>query len=521
MALGKVAVLVWLLGVCGAMRAQGSGAPTPGGNPSLQDGSTSAVSGEDSKAYNAANFDSLQAAIDAAIAAGVKTVVVPEGRYTGRLLIHGALTLDCVSRQSILTIADGANTDVIDVAQGISDVTIRNCTIAGNGSKQTGKSNGIDLADKNANIVIENVAVTDTLADGIHVHYAYPPKYVNENITVKESLLSNCGSACLVIRDTQGLWVTQNSFINWGVNKMESDAIAVAGLNTNVHINGNTGVALSSDFFFMESAAPGWMQVITGGDITDNTITSSPNGRSAATGFSGYFFDTTFTRNTLIAPVATRSCGPYSGFEMEGSNLTVAGNRVVNGAIMITAYGKGKAVNNTVDGNTIIDSCTFNGWAAVSVGRSLIGAPTNTRILHNLIDLTGIPKVRGGTYASGITIGDSDGASGSVLGFSVEGNTILMNGNATAPAIAFSGTDPKGTPTPICGSSPSQCAVAGGEIDNNRILSPNAAAIGLVWYADGAAVSGLFIHNNDLRGSKSGIALGTATDVQQRGNRLH
>jgi len=513
-------LLAVLLGVTGTMRGHGAGTTTAGGKSSPQSSSQNAHPDDDSKVYDASKFDSLQAAIDAAIAAGVSTVVVPEGRYTGRVVIHGALKLDCVSRQSILTIADGADTNVIEVALGISDVAIVNCTIAGNGSKQTANSNGIDLAGRNANILIDNVAVSDTRTDGIHVHLASPPKFINQNITVRQSLLSNCGSACLVIRDTQGLWITKNSFNNWGVNKANNDAIAVGGLNTNVHINGNTGVTLSSRFFFMESSAPGWMQVITGGDISDNTITSSPNGTSAATGFSGYFFDTTFTRNTLIATGATHACGPYSGFEMEGSNLNVVGNRVVNGAIMITSYGKGKAVNITVDGNTIIDSCTYNGWAAISVGRSLIGPPTNTRILHNLIDLTGIAKVPGGTYASGISIGDSDGASGSVLGFTVEGNTILMNGNATAPAIAFSGTDPKGTPTPMCGSSPSQCVVTGGEIDNNRILSPNAAAIGLVWYADGAAVSGLFIHNNDLRGSKSGISLGAATDVQQRENRL-
>jgi hypothetical protein len=457
-----------------------------------------AVLGSVNTIYYATVGTALQTSVNTAVAAGYTTVVVPEGTYTGNVNLPANLTLQCVSRKSIITIANGANTDVVDIARGVSNVAIRNCSIAGNGANQTATSYGIFIGGLNSNVTIDNVSVDSTHDHGIYQNYANAPTVYNANFTVRNSSITNCGTHCILFDDVRGVWITNNYLYNWGSRVSTNDALNANGFNSNVHITGNTGVTLSSTYFFMESASSYFQNVVDGADISGNTITSAVGSTSVATSFSGYFFNTTFSNNTFANPAAG-GCGPWSGFELIGTDVAVIGNHITNGTILVAGNSSSDFV---ISDNVIIDSCPGPGWYAIGVGNDSTAPIINVNVHDNTIDLTG-----GGGHSNAISIGTADGDSGSVSNMTVAHNTIIGSGIGDQPMIALGGSS--GT-------------LSGITVENNNIntVGSYGCTIGLQYLAVSSSITNVSLINNNTSGSTVGICpLGSATNVLSYGNK--
>ena len=459
----------------------------------------------------------LQTSITAALAAGYNTITVPESTFTGNVNIPSNFTMLCVSRKSVLTIANNANTDVIDINTGVNNVTIRNCSIAGNGSNQSGSCvsgggtpicNGIYLAGQNNNITIDNVSINSTHDGGIYQYYANggsePTSVFNSNFIVSNSSITNAGQMGIHFADTKGVWLTNDYFYNWGARVSTNDAIQTFGMNYNVHITNPTGVTNDSTYFFMESVGDFSGQGITGFDISG--VTTSSVSSSAATGFSGYFFNGAFRIGSMVSPSNSSACAESSGLELVGSNIDFSGGTLVNGAIVLDGVATGAPSNVTIHDVTIKDNCPFDGWYPISFGGGQSAAYTTENVtVHDVIvDLSGTASGHGAN--SGMSIGWSDGGQGPIHTYDVHDNTIITQPSGSV-GVGFGGTSN---------------TITDGKVHDNRIINAAPYAIGLVYgeSGTGANINGLTLSDNDVSGSPGAVSLGFASNVLEYGTKL-
>lgn len=458
--------------------------------------------------YNAGSFNTVQNAIATATAAGVYKVKIPEGTYRGGVTIPAGVTLECVSRRAVLTLANGANADVITIPSGAANVTIRNCSIDGNAANQTATSRGIATGGGNSNITLDNVSVANTRDECVDQWYGNVGAdgnsgTFNTNFRVTNSNFSGCGANGIYFRDTKGVWIQNNSFTNWGAVNPQANAIKTAGFSYGVHINGNTGdeTGGNSVYWFMESASPGWQHVVNDADISGNTITATA--QMAGAGFSGYFFNTNFTNNTLRMPGGS-GCTIGLSMEIGGSNVTFSHNTLVNGSIIFGPYAA------TIDHNTFSVDCAAQGLHGLIMGGA--GGPNNPyntlqniRVLNNTFDLTGISA----TQAHSVTpvVVGWYGTTYPVNGYEIAGNTIRQNANNGAWPVTF--YNPDGTKT-----------IQNVSIHGNTINTNGGYDAIRAWDTTLANVSGLQVYGNDFSGSPNGFGTtGAAANVSQWNNK--
>lgn len=482
---------------------------------------TEVVNGE----YNAGGFNTLQAAVNTAAAAGVYKVKIPEGTYTGSatLTMPSGMTLECVSRKAVITIANSASVDVVTIPRGNSNVTVRNCTIDGNMANQTDTgvnapyganyAYGLHALGQNSNITVDNVMFTNTLGMAFMLESAGNPGVVfNKNIAVRNSSFVNTGSGGLQFMDVQGGYFTGNYFNAWGVKRSFVDAIGANGQSTDIHVTGNTGIAREgTQAWFMEVGGNPRMVEIDHGDISGNLVEGSST--MAGAGFSGDFTNTSFTNNYLSLPATSAGCYYGASIELGGSrNNVIHGNHIVNGAITLSSVGGGTDTgvvevsnNNEISGNVFTGTCATpslaNGVGFIAFGGNLNETVTTTKIFDNIFDTTALTAA----YLYNPIAIAAYGGNGDVAGYEVYGNTFLANSYATNGAAVY-----------LWNVTSSQAISSGSVHDNVFSLGGNVPAVATNTTTAGV-VNGLTIYDNDFTGS-NGVSV-TGSNVTQWGNK--
>ena len=158
----QIQALVLTLAMASAITLAGSAAAT--------------AHSQDRPTLSAADFASIQAAVDA-LPPGGGTVVVPTGSYVlakkVRLPSHVELRGEGMDR-TILSLADRANDHLIsnrDLREGNQDIAIRDIGLRGNAANQTDWSFGIRLVNV-ADSVVERVEAVDFSKDGFYLGYS-------------------------------------------------------------------------------------------------------------------------------------------------------------------------------------------------------------------------------------------------------------------------------------------------------------------------------------------------------------
>jgi parallel beta-helix repeat protein len=150
------------------------------------------VRAQDRPLLSAADFPSIQAAVDV-LPAGGGTVLVPAGSYVltkkVRLPSHVELRGEGIER-TVLSLADGANDHLIsnrDLRAGNTDIAIRDLGLRGNASNQSDWSFGVRFVNV-TNSVIERVEANDFTKDGFYLGY-------NSGNGVRNVRVSDCRAA--------------------------------------------------------------------------------------------------------------------------------------------------------------------------------------------------------------------------------------------------------------------------------------------------------------------------------------
>lgn len=353
--------------------------------------------------YDVRAYASVQAAIDAASTAGGGTVQpVPNTTYTGAITLKANVTLRCVDRSTVFTIANAANTDVITVNG--SNTQIINCTIDGNSANQTTLSRGIQIGSDISNFLAENIEVRFTRDDGINLGGATG---AISNITIRNSYLHDTGTYGVNSRGVTNLKI-QNNFVKaFAVRTTTADAFflqlgAGGSANTNVSITDNVVQNTVSTYFGVESAGVSYAQIVVGCNISDNTWDA---GGLNASGISGFFFNCSMTGNTHLNGTGSHR----SGYEIVGTGNTISGNTIINGTITIA--GSTGASGHAVVSDNYIRNDSANGVGIADASGVMIGggttAITDVTVTGNEIHLTNASPQSGiylGTYGTTVQI---------------------------------------------------------------------------------------------------------------------
>ena len=351
---------------------------------------------------------------------GRVTLRISEGTYFGPFIVPSGMTLECASRKAILSIAPGANSDVVTLLENTSYVTIRNCTIDGNGSNQTSNSRGIYLHGYTKNIVMDNIAVKhafsaciDTVDSG---NGAYSSGFVLHNSTI-----SDCGSHAINMWSMNDVLISGNTFSNWGQSDPENDAIASSAIDTGKGIQPSKNYTIINNTFNNKSATKFGIELFPGHpenyflnvNISRNTING---GATGSAGFSVTIHNGTISRNVFNNPTVLVGKACAGLCELSAANLTVSENIITNGNItligdvndiggytvvgntIISNYANTKGIilsnegysvkNVTIARNTIIMPLAYGSCAAIQTGPPFYGNDggsivTDVKISHN------------------------------------------------------------------------------------------------------------------------------------------
>lgn len=299
-----------------------------------------------------ANYDSIQAAIDAA--GDGDTIRVPTGTYTENLTIDRSITLqggwgvDCSSRISTDpadTIIDGGGTGRVITIDGSYTVTIEGLTIR-NGDA-TGQGGGIADADsgggiyaRNATVTIENCAITGNVGawDGGGIFLWNCDVTLSNNHIYANQAFNGAG---LYLYQSDGAELTGNQIHNNTANNFGG------GLYLNV-----SDATLNTNNIYSNEANDGAGLAMAISDVTFNSNTFSSN---TATGDGGglYHFcgSATLNSNTIQNNTAGGKGGGFFMSTILNATITltnniVAQNEAAEGAgIYILNWGSGYAAN--------------------------------------------------------------------------------------------------------------------------------------------------------------------------------
>lgn len=423
--------------------------------------------------YDARAYASVQAAIDAANAANGGVVLLQaHSTNTGLVTVKANVTLRCVDRTSVLTIANAANTNVVTITG--SNSVVENCKIDGNKAGQSsGTPRGIHVNADVSNVTIRNNEITNTYADGVRVNGATGQI---SNVFIRDNYIHDVGTVGVLGVGVKNLTITGNLIRAFAVRTTTDDAMgfqqgAASSNVENLVVTHNTIVNTVSTFFGIESAGPTYATVVNGCLISDNLWDGG--GLTGGNGISGYFFKCTMTGNTHI-----NGGGDHrNGYEIDGLDNVISGNTIFNGMIAIAGGNTGGASGRSIVSSNYIVNSTNTG-AGIQIGGGDGTAPiTDMSIDNNSIYLNHA------TPQSGIYIG--------VYGTSLQVNRIAVRGNRIFG---------------IGGGNGIRLLGASGTTD---IYIANNTATGLaIGYLDGANANAteVSVVNNDFRGNTTPIS---------------
>jgi hypothetical protein len=382
---------------------------------------TEVVNGE----YNAADFSSIQSAINAAVAAGVYKVKVPEGTYTGNVTIPSGVTLECVSRNAVLTIANGANTDVVTFPAGAANATIKNCSINGNGTNQTAQSRAVNAAGTTTNIVLDNVNITNAYSDCIDTVDSGTGTF-SDGFVLTNSTINGCGGNAVELWSMNDVTIKGNTISNWGQTTAYSDAIEAAPLDSVLGIQPAKNYTITDNVFNNASATKFGIELyiafptdyFSNVHLDRNTLNGGSTGE---TGFSVGIYGGTISGNTFNNP--TIVANPCAGLcEINGNNLAIVGNAINGGTIDIVGDQNGVG-GYTVAGNVIV--------ASLANARGIVLANESNTVNHATITGNTILMQSASGTCQGVILGPSVAAK-TVSDIKINNNTLVGNSACVA-----------------------------------------------------------------------------------------
>ena len=166
--------------------------------------------------------DEIQAAIDAATAAGGGIVWFPEGTYmlSGKLVLKSNVTLQGEGWSSILKLEAGANSDLIEFnfsGGDVTDVAILDLQLDGDGSNQSAGNNKIIEIVDGIRVRVENCYIHDTKNDAIGISADLTS--TNRHIWIVNNYMKTVGVGGSGARS--GISIIEGRFINILGNRIE------------------------------------------------------------------------------------------------------------------------------------------------------------------------------------------------------------------------------------------------------------------------------------------------------------
>lgn len=381
------------------------------------------------------NQPMIQAALDAALAAGGGTVFVPEGVYgiaghpsgDGALHVGSNVTIAGEGMgETVLRLVDGHDGIVTGIVRsvpnaGTDDWGVRNLTIDGNMAHTTGEVDGVysgpvpgtdDIADHNVTfdaIEVRNVS-----------RYGIDPHETTVNLTITNSIAHDNGRDGVVLDGIDGGLIAGNHAYDNGRHGFN-----IVTSSTDLELVGNVSEDNGGAGFVVQRGS----ELIPGpSGITIRDGVSEGNGREGV--LVQFSSDVTVTdmvvtgngmqgirllgstQSTVVdndlSGNAQANGGRYSEIEIEGFNLdgsdtsepaypadgnVISGNTIKGGPSISGRYGI-EVIHATLDPATVLSSNSVEG---LSYGHALLSAAGDTQSLNFITAQDGVAGTASGT----------------------------------------------------------------------------------------------------------------------------
>lgn len=290
----------------------------------------------------------IQAALNAVSGTG-RTLLLPSGVYLiSSALAVGSNTTVWGLRGAEIKLKAGSNCSVFTLANGISGVTLRGFKIDGDYTNQTN-----DLSDtlQRMAAVYASANVSDLRLEDMEIcnmrGFAMRMMQSNSatNLWITGCYFHDTALAILELRSVGDATIQGNRFAAWSVVNNNNCCINLQDTCRRLNISNNVFYNTVGTQFGIESGSTGYNVVVDQSVIANNVFYDAALG---GTGISGFFFRTTFSGNTFLNGVGTWR----SGFELVGDHLTVVGNHIEEGRIVISGAVTGSRYVSVV-GNSI------------------------------------------------------------------------------------------------------------------------------------------------------------------------
>jgi parallel beta-helix repeat protein len=321
----------------------------------------------------------INAAIDAAVAAGGGEVLLLEGTYVidGEIMVHDNITLSGMGANTIIKIKDSsASLSAIRnnsyTAPGNKNIVIKDLTIDGNKGAQANTQYGMNInycTDTSGRIIIRNCFIKNVRDYGIHV-------YGSKTVLIDKCVLTGCGKVgnealircdlsnvavtnCTCGDSTNGIWLygCNDSIISnsaWfsttgsGISLTNSTVrTAVTGCTSydtvaGIYINDSAYTALAGNTFRNNTSYGAWMSSASHyTNITGNSFYKN-----------GYNIRAVSSNYVLISGNTCSYSTAYDGIKLESCNRGEVSSNVVymNGGYGIYLY---SSTRNVIAGNNV------------------------------------------------------------------------------------------------------------------------------------------------------------------------
>lgn len=392
----------------------------------------------------ATDTTALQGKIDGLSALGGGTLWLQEGTYliSTTLTVPSNVTIRGLGPASILKTANAANVDTVTVAASASNVTLADLKLDGNRANQTGAVYCV-RTDSPTNLAIDGCEIASARAAGLFLT-------ANTTVTatrIENSRIRDCGTYAADIRAANGLSITNCDIESWGQVTAASPAIKLVmggsggvTANVDVTITGNRFKNTVGTQFAIESSAGANAVVTDGATISGNVF---DGGGLGGNGVSGYFINSSMVGNSHPNGSGTHR----SGYEIDGQNVTIAGNTIEDGIIALTSVASGTEKNFTIVGNDITNTkANGSGGIGIQFGTSN-AAITDILISGNRINLTNAgpqSAIYAGLYGTAGVVNRVTIVGNQLYGPGSAGNGVRLAGAAGCTDILIASNAAKG-----------------------------------------------------------------------------
>jgi parallel beta-helix repeat protein len=398
----------------------------------------------------------INAAIDAAVAAGGGEVLLLEGTYVidDFIFVHDNITLSGMGANTIIKIKDGSGvmsaiTNDDDVAPGNKNIVIKDLTVDGNKANQANTQFGINInscTDTSGRIIIRNCFVNHVRDVGIHA-------YNSKTVLIDKCALTDCGKTgvealikgnvsnvavtnCTCSDGYNGIWLygcTDSIISNCTCFSTTGSGIALTNSTTRTAVTGCTLYNATDGLYISGST----YNAISGNTFRDNSLYGVYIlGSSHYTNVTGNSFYKNWTgikaenTNYVLISGNTSAYNTTDGIKFIGCNRGEISSNVVymNGAFGIYLN---SSTRNVIAGNNVTASGQLVGGANIF----LYNSASYNSITGNLCYKGGGP-----VYPNyGINIGGANCTSNLVTG-----NNLKEGGSAGTLADGGTTTDKTG-----------------------------------------------------------------------------